>query len=284
MYSYMINEFFAGSWNSDLMNPWSHLYSSILCSLLNKEKSSEIFSTIPHLHKLFFPDSETIEKSGLNKITKIYNVYKNYGAKKFFSYLGHEYFHYAFLSIISTFSLTEVLACQEEYDIIAKDLSAKAKNSIYFINDFNHLSAYTYTFKQISTKQLSSSYTLNSNYIRGIINKSCADNMIFSEYTSFSKNIIFANSPAHSNPMTHFRNLLRYSKGLDINEAVLNSQNYPTIIYNYPDSAIYFATSEMTPHQMYLEMLKAYTDNNYFLPLSSTSSYQIISQDEYVKL
>lgn len=284
MYSYMINEFFAGSWNSDLMNPWSYFYTSIINPLLNREKSLEIFSTIPHLHKLFFPDSETIEKSGLNKITKIYNVYKNYGAKRFFSYLSYEYFHYAFLSIISTFSLTEVLACQEEIDMMAKDLSTKAKDSIYFTNDHHYLSSHVYSFKKISTKQASSSYSLNSNYIRGIINKACADNMTFPEYTFFNKNIIFANAPAQGNPMAHFRNILRYSKGLQINEAVLSSENCSAIIYNYPDSSMYFVTSEMNSTQMYLEMLRTYTENNYFLPLSSTSSYQILSQDEYVKL
>lgn len=284
VYSYMINEFFAGSWNADLMNPWVYLHSSIY-PLVSKKDSQQIFSTIPHLSKLFFPDSETIEKSGLDKISKINSFYLKYGSKAFFASLPSEHFHYSLLSIISTFSLPEVLSLQEEIDFINQDISLNKDASVYYANQ--HKLFRPFTFKDISSlfsRQINNS--LNSYFIRDIISKVSVDNMVFSDYTSSHKNIIFANFPHHNTPMFQVKFLMKHSISLKINQAILSAQDSAVVIFDSSTQDIYHAVPSpgTTIDQMYIEMLRAYAQNNYYFPFTSTSSYQILSKDDYVKL
>ena len=75
---------------------------------------------------------------------------------------------------------------------------------------------------------------------------------------------------------------------ININKSVLDSlQNSSIPIYNFEDSKIYFinpSSSDMTLHDLYLEMLKVYIENDFYFPCQSTALYDVVSKDEYVKL
>lgn len=287
MYSYMINEFFAGSWNADLVNPWAYMYNSIIYYYLNTSKNKdEILSTIPHLRKLFSPDPETIEKAGLHKVNKIYYYYTHNSPEKFFANMTHEYSHYAILSIISTFSLQEVLALLEEIDMIQTDLTLNDNQSIYYIPNSNHGSFKGQSFKKISTKPDYYSQTLNSSTIRASINKVCADNSLFPEYQSFDKDFLFVNFPVSNTSISHLSVLLRYQNATKLNQAASSSSSSTISVYNHFDNQIHYLTPSVgiSTEQLYLEMLKVYVDNNRYFPCSSTPFYEISSKDEYAKL
>jgi len=288
LYAYMINEFFAGSWNADLSNSWLYLYTSKFYHQLNaKNPNPKFLSSIPNLIKLFSPDEETMEKAGLNKISKIYSIYKS-APSKFFANLPHDYSHYAILSIISTFTLSEVLALLEEIDFMYQDIDKNKDNSI-FASNYHNPSA----FKPISFESITSQHknyrTLDGSYIRNLITSISAKNMSYAEYDSSTTNIILVNSPVAYSPMNYLSNGL--SNGdipININKSVLNSlQNSSIPIYNFEDSKIYFinpSSSDMTLHDLYLEMLKVYIENDFYFPCQSTALYDVVSKDEYVKL
>jgi len=285
MYAYMINEFFAGSWNSDLMNPWYYIYVSKIKHHINSSPpKKEIISRTPYLFKIFSPDVEIMKKAELDKVSKIWQYYNTLGQNTFFVDLPYEFFHYAFLSLLSTFSLEEVLALQEEVDLVHQDVATNGTQSIYYSNF--HYNIASKSFKDISSTPSQYYYhTFSSSYFRGIISQVSAQNSLFPDYHSFSTKMIAVNTPSSNTPITHLSVHSRYHSAITMNDAVFTpSSTIP--IYNYEDSQIYYLTPspDVSIEQVYFEMFKTFVDNKYYFPCSSNSIYQISSKDEYVQV
>jgi len=284
MYSYMINEFFAGSWNSDLVNPWYYMFYERLRNHIKYYEYSDLdkeeFSyRMPLLFKLFHPSPEIMQQAELNKIQKIWQYYNENIPSRFFYDLPSDLFHYSLLSLLSTFSLKEILSVQEEVHLIYQDVELKGTNSI-FNNFHNYLNFKPKSFEEISTLNTHlRTTTLVSSHVREIVNLACAENSLFSEfdYNKLDRQIIAVNVPPSNTPFNHLsyhaRNTVYFNS---INELPF-APSFVIPIYNVDNSQSYYLipSSDISVEQLYLEMLKVYIDNSHYFPCQSTPFYEI---------
>ena len=126
LYSFYINEYFAGSWNADLANPWSYIFHKIYTII--RDYFPEDQSSYPMMRRLFDPSVEELLSIFGNKTSYINGIIsskQNNTAKGLahasnvpLQYCDSTYAHHYILTILSTFSLEEILNLLEEYSSI----------------------------------------------------------------------------------------------------------------------------------------------------------------------
>lgn len=117
-YSLAINEFFAGGWNSDLTNPWTHTINQFShMAKLKSDQYKDIPSTYPTLYSFVFPSSDTL--APILKTSKVlrssYDYYQKGYIYSFYSDLSASNFHYVILYMLSTLSLEQTLSLIREF-------------------------------------------------------------------------------------------------------------------------------------------------------------------------
>jgi len=262
MYAYMINEFFAGAWNADITSSYFNIYSYLVYPLINNNKQ-DILETIPMFTELFSPSEHRIVESGVLSNNKINNFYKSYNSdpKKFYRLYGDldsPYFHYILLSILSTFSLKEILDLQEEFSHVINSINSE-ENSIY--KNYSHwsVSQYAHIFKLMDLSSLvledSSSYP---NYfgLSNFLNSTSINNDFSFDYFDKTFNIILVNSEvSHFTPdlisISDFHKLTSLLTANPSDLFVLDCHTFE--IYHYPLTSSF--------HEEFLKITKSYLDS-----------------------
>ena len=126
LYAFYINEYFAGAWNSDLSNPWSTVFPKVYTII--RDYFPEDKDSYPMMRKLFDPSVEELLNIFGNKtsyINSIISSIQNNSVKSLahasavpLEYCDGTYAHHYILTILSTFSLEEILNLLEEYSSI----------------------------------------------------------------------------------------------------------------------------------------------------------------------
>lgn len=270
MYAYMINEFFAGSWNGDITNIYWSIFHYFYTPMV-RTKNQEALDSLPNLSKLFNPSEETIHLSGILSNKSINKIYKNISQQSLplhhlYSESSSVYFQYILLSILSTFTLNEVLDLQEELIKTIKDIYNN-DNSIYKSNSsYNlHHCLKNDTFGNIVSKSSQPFYDYYS--INNFINYTHLNRADLNSFSSLERNsnVIVVNV---SNETIHpMRNAVRsvYSSHAfnSLSSAILSSDPSDIIIYDCEDSTIYTYHPKFSFHQTFLDVTKNYLDNNF---------------------
>ena len=146
LYAYMINEYFAGAWNADLSSPFSYIVNSITTKL---PKDFPLAEKCPVLNKYLNPSLDLLSSSGAlsnkptNQAVHNYLCYmeKHYqwtDTHHWTAMLDHASFHYYTLSILSTFSLEEILALYQELSTLYHYDKSTKLNSRSFSDIINY--------------------------------------------------------------------------------------------------------------------------------------------------
>lgn len=128
LYSFYINEYFAGAWNADLSNPWSSLFYRIHTIIHSFFPEDE--HLYPMMFKLFNPSDDELKKVFGSKISYInymisarQTITQRTASEKIANYsllqnCDNAQSHHYILTMLSTFSLQEILDLLEEYACI----------------------------------------------------------------------------------------------------------------------------------------------------------------------
>ena len=121
IYSFYINEYFAGAWNSDLSNPWSAFLHSVYLFIHSYFPQDEYL--YPMIKKLCNPSNEELKKIFGSKTSYInYAIAAKLNNPISIPIQSCDYTeaHQYILTMLSTFSLEEILNLLEEYSSICK--------------------------------------------------------------------------------------------------------------------------------------------------------------------
>lgn len=202
VYALMINEYFAGSWNADLGNTWQSIY-TYYYSLITKHYPDDAH-LYPQMTRLFCPSNETIKSvfSPKSSVYKIFNSPQLANRTNHITYLDYMYFHEYILTMLTTFSLQDILALVEEVsgvytnfidpehkyhsNLLSRIDNINQKN-FYLTGDFAKLK------EEISVNLSNSHYRSNVQRVVNNFSSFPVLHCIPSEYTSLQTKILIYN-------------------------------------------------------------------------------------------
>lgn len=279
IYSLMINEYFAGAWNSDLSNTWSTIYNNFIRHVFRFFPEDK--HLYPQLNRLFLVTNEDISKilPSNSKPYKLLMANEKYIERVM--HLDYPYFHEYILSALASFSLQDVLALVEELSTMYLSyITPDHKYYNKFQANYGFGSLHTGTFNYVgnfaslkATVQDPSSDFRSTNLSDKILNRLSSFpvlNSIPSDYSFFKTNILLYNS---NYEVDHY--YLRYDSNFSYCNNILSDIN-ETSFFKLMNTIIHDLQSNVSiSDNMYC--LDAITQQIHVLPYSFDLYKKIVS-------
>jgi len=204
LYSFYINEYFAGAWNADLSNPWSSLLYRIHTVIHYYFPQDE--HLYPIMRKLFNPSVQELKQVFGSKLSYINYIIASKEKDVNYPLLqncDNAQSHHYILTMLATFSLQEILDILEEYscvrNLMIEDLDhpyCKQINRYHFsrTDSFQYYGTFSQILATSATTNPQNFSTDSMGDLPDIIKKVASNRGISSPYTYIDTRILIINN------------------------------------------------------------------------------------------
>lgn len=272
LYSYMINEYFAGSWNSDLTNPMYTIFHSLYKIFLKDPTCVEKY---PLLNLIITPSLDLLSSSGAldykplaHHASYFLSLYENHysvPSNSWLSSLDLPSFHYYILSIFSTFSLQQVLDLYEELADFYRSNTSKSFNSNF--KSFSDITKLDYTSPFSGDPYIFSERTQPLfQSLMHTVSQIAVHNDTFPDYTQTPAYVLYINGARTVSNSWH-TNTSVLNKSSYVHNTILN-----TICSNFKYNTDYYSHNLFYVYDCLTDTLTHIPENLYHSQITDTTS------------